>query len=383
MRKSQISEPKTNVAAPDNGLSRRKMLTLAGAAGISSLGALALRRVARAEQASLRIGMANPVMTVTYPYITSALQLGFFQQEGVKVDVVMGQNSAQILSLLQGGTVDVVFCNPEPLVQLVADRGVNIKSVFIVLEAQYILTVPEDSTIRTIKDLKGKRLGMASPVSGIDYLKARLQDEGMSVADIQIVPTAFGGQTIAAVQQKQVDAIMYWSDALALFRNSGLKLRDLPKADWEKGLYQYLAATTQETIDKKGDALSRALRAMARGQMLSVVAPELTVETFWKQHPDQAPKPSEREKALQQNLARVHQQNRLIGVGDRPTREQLMTHQWGIQSLDAWTRTQNNLLRVGSLKNKVDPNRFFDNRFIEYANRFDRAKLYEMAARAK
>src|SRR5436190_18719589 len=120
--------------------------------------------------------MANSVMTVTYPYITNAQALGFFKQEGVKADVVMGQGSPQILSLLVAGTAELVFCNPEPVAQLNADRNLPVKAIFTVLHSQYILSVPEDSPIQTVADLKGKRLGMFSPQSGIDYLKARLQD---------------------------------------------------------------------------------------------------------------------------------------------------------------------------------------------------------------
>jgi NitT/TauT family transport system substrate-binding protein len=266
-------------------ISRRRFIQGVGSAS------LAWPLLGRAQQPSLRIGMANANMTVTYPYISSTLGLGMFKEEGVNVEVVHGQNSNQILGLLLGGAVDLVFCNPEPVIQLVADRGTNVKSIFVVQVSQYILTAPEDSPVRTVKDLKGKRLGMASPQSGIDYLKARLMDEGMSVNDIEIVPTGFAGQVIAALQQKRVDAILYWSDAIAQFRYAGVKLRDLPKAEWEKGLYQYIGTATQQVIDSKADALTRSLRAMARAQLLTLVSPELTIEAFWKLYPDQAPKP--------------------------------------------------------------------------------------------
>jgi NitT/TauT family transport system substrate-binding protein len=362
-------------------ISRRRLM--AGALGALGAGALGLPRVGLAQQPSLKVGMANANMTVTYPYISTTLALRWFEEEGVKVEVVHGQNSPQILGLLVGGAADLVYCNPEPVMQLVADRNANIKSVFVVQVSQYILTAPEDSPVRTVQDLKGKRLGMASPVSGIDYLKARLQDAGVSLDDVEIVPTGFAGQVIAALQQKRVDAILYWSDAIAQFRYAGVKLRDLPKAEWERGLYQYIATTTQQVIDEKADALRRTLRAMARAQMLSVVSPELTIEAFWKQYPDQAPKPDQRATAFEQNMARVRQQNTLVGVAQNATKQQLMSMRWGENSLDAWTRMENNLLRVRSLKNKVDPARFFDNRFIDYANGFDREKIYQLAASHK
>jgi NitT/TauT family transport system substrate-binding protein len=355
-------------------LSRRAFLALAGAAGLAA--------TARAQgKPTLRIAMANSVMTVTYPYVTNAQQLGFFDQEGVNAEVVMGQGSPQVLSLLVAGTVDLVFCNPEPLVQLNADRSQAVKSVVAVQKSQYILAVPEDSPINSVQDLKGKRLGMFSPQSGIDYLKARLMDAGLTVADIEIVPTAFGGQTMAAVRQNQVDALLYWSDALLMMRYAGLKLRDLPKAAWEPGLYQYVGATTPAVIEKKADALGRAIRAMMQGQMMSIISPDLTVEAFWKQYPDQAPRPDQREAALAQNLARVRQQNTIVGVPPDPSREQLMAQQWGDQALETWTRAQDILFRIGSITRKVDPERLFDNRFIAQANQFDRAKLFDMAAR--
>src|SRR3954470_7149611 len=361
-------------------MDRRTFIQTVGAAAASTA---AMPLVGRAQQPALRIGMANANMTVTYPYISSTLGLGMFKEEGVDVEVVHGQNSNQILGLLIGGAVDLVYCNPEPVIQLVADRGANIKSVFVVQVSQYILTAPEESSVRTLKDLKGKRLGMASPQSGIDYLKARLMDEGMSVDDIEIVPTGFAGQVIAALQQKRVDAILYWSDAIAQFRYAGVKLRDLPKADWEKGLYQYVGTTTQQVIDTKADALTRTLRARASAQLLTLVSPERPIEAFWKQYPDQAPKPDQRQVAFEQNMARVKQQNTIIGVGTNPSREDLMKFRFGANDASAWARMQENMLRIGSLKNKVDPSKFYDNRFIDAANKFDRQKVFQLGASYK
>ena len=66
-----------------------------------------------------------------------------------------------------------------------------------------------------------------------------------------------------------------------MYRYAGVKLRDLPKAPWEEGLYQYIGTTTQQVIDTKPDALRRTLRAFSRAQLLSHVSPELTIEAFW------------------------------------------------------------------------------------------------------
>jgi NitT/TauT family transport system substrate-binding protein len=339
------------------------------------LALLAMLNIANAQQEqTVKMALSNSVMTVIYPYVTNAQAFGFFKQEGIKDEVVMGQGSSQVLSLLVAGTVDLVFCNPEPVMQLIIERSSKIKSIYKTNLGQYILAVPEGSPIQSVKDLKGKRLGMFGPQSGIDYLKARLFDDGLTTNDITIVPTAFGGQTIVAVRQGQVDALLYWPDAILMLRNAGLNLRELPKADWEQGLYISVVAASEDAIAKKPDAIARALRAMAQGQMVSAGNPGKTVEAFWKQYPDQAPRPNDREKAFRENLARVNWQNKLNGT-EGLTGDALRNYRWGAQSAEVWGRLQDNLFRVGSLPRKIDPQAFFDARFEDQANAFDRAKV--------
>lgn len=361
----------------------RRGFCVAGSAAVASLAGIGVSgaQTAPALQ-TVKMALSNSVMTVIYPYVTNAQAFGFFRQEGVKDEVVMGQGSSQVLSLLVAGTVDMVFCNPEPVMQLVTERSSKIKSVYKLNEGQYILAAPAGSPIQSVKDLKGKRLGMFGPQSGIDYLKARLFDAGLTVDDITIVPTAFGGQTIVAIRQKQVDAILYWPDAVLMLRNAGLDLRELPKADWEEGLYIAVVATTDEAIRTKPDAIARALRAMAQGQMMSVASPEKTVEAFWRQYPDQAPKPTDRDKAFRESLARVNWQNQLNRTKDL-NGEQLRSYQWGVQSDEIWSRLQNNLARVGGLSKKLEAQSFFDSRFTQAANQFDRAKVIALAEAQK
>lgn len=332
---------------------------------------------AQADDRKLKLGLANNVVTVIYPYLTNASAMGFWKAEDVNVDLVMGQGTPQALSLLVAGTVDVTFCNPEQMIQLNVERGMNLKSIYASSFGQYILAAQEDGPVHTVQDLKGKKLGMFSPQSGIDYLKRRLMESGLSVADISIVPISFGGQAIAAIRQKQVDAVLYWRDALTVIASAGLKLRELPKGDWEMGLYNYVAVAKAETIERKPDVLKRALRGMAQGQMMSVLSPEKTVEAFWQRYPDQAPKPEDRQAQLEYNVKRVRALPLPVPYG--APKEQVNAVRWGEQSSDVYNRLQDTLVMVGTLGKKVDPGSLYDNRFIEYANQFDRTALYTMA----
>lgn len=380
MAASFANSPKCLV--PSRSRTRWLFAAMASVAMLAFAGMSAAQQQAEPEQ-TIKIGMSNSVMTVVYPFITNAQYFGLFKQEGVKPDVVMGQGSSQVISLLVAGTVELVYCNPEPVIQLNVEKASKLRGVYTTTWGQYVLAVPEGSPIQSVKDLKGKRLGMFGPQSGIDYLKARLFDVGLTPAHLEIVPTGFGGQTLVAIRQDRVDAILYWPDAMVMFRNIGLKLRDLPKAEWEKDLFMSTMVTTEDVIRRKPDAVARTLRAMAQGQMLSVVNPELTVETFWKQFPDQAPKPDNRDRAFQDGLARINAQNLLNGTPPGLPREQIISHQWGHVSAEAWERVQDNLFRVGTLSKKLDAASFIDTRFTAQANAFDRGKVIALGATAR
>jgi ABC-type nitrate/sulfonate/bicarbonate transport system substrate-binding protein len=319
----------------------------------------------------VKIALANCTITVTYPYITNAQVLGFFDKDGVDANVVTGQGSTQVLSLLQAGTVDVAICNPEPVIRLAGSGKANVRSVYKLFNGQYRLAVPPGSPIHSIADLKGKRLGMFNPQAGIDYLRARLLDVNMTPEDLTIVPIGFGGQSIQAIRNHQVDAVLFWDDAMQIFRNSGIELNELPRAPWEKNLPQYVVATTDKVIKEKPEALAAMLKAFAQGQESAAADPAGAVKAFFEKYPDQASSGGDSDKAFKDNLALIKNHNTLLGLGTSYTDADLASWEWGKQDARGWRVLQDNLFRTKEIPKKLDPSTYFTNQFIAEANDFD------------
>lgn len=322
------------------------------------------------ETENVRFTLSGSLVLATYPFISNAEAMGFFESNGVQVDVMTGQGSSQVLSLLTAGQTDMVFANPETLAQIVASgQNEDLISVYAVQYGQYRFMVPAGSEVTEISDLSGKRLGMFGPTSGIDYLNARFQDEGMDSSDVEIVSTGLGAQAMTAVQQGEVDALLYWQDAVNQFEYDGLEMVELPRAEWEEiELYSSTIITTRTFAEANPNTMVAVLRSFAQGQFTAILDPAKSVEAWGTLYPEQAAT-SDPEASFIRNVALLEAHNRDLPVDTAAVHD----HVWGLQDESAWHTIVDNLERTGVLNGAVDPAVLISNEYTERANDFDRA----------
>lgn len=112
--------------------------------------------------------------------------------------------------------------------------GVDYKVIYIATRIQGTegLVVREDAGIKSVKDLKGKKVGCTLASSGHYGLLCALEDEGMSADDIEIIdmqPDAIN----SAWQRGDIDVAYTWNPTLINLKNSGgkvlLTVEDLAK----------------------------------------------------------------------------------------------------------------------------------------------------------
>jgi NitT/TauT family transport system substrate-binding protein len=142
------------------------------------------------------------------------VEKGFFKEFGVEPELVYFQAAAPIATALAAGQIDVgatgltaalynIVLGGERL-WIVADKGREWPG--------YPLTaivVHVDSPVRSIGDLRGKRIGVTQLGSTFHYhLGNVLEKEGLSLKDVTIVPLQAMGAVMEALKGKQVDAIM-------------------------------------------------------------------------------------------------------------------------------------------------------------------------------
>jgi len=189
-----------------NWMTRRKALRIALAA-TAGIGALAAFGAASAQDlATVRVER-SPVGQFQGLYIAD--ELGYFKERGIKVEINVGASPDGALAQLMSNQKELAMTGAAPLTAAVA----NGMPVVAVLNAQdqnptptFGLMLKADSPIKSMADLKGKKIGLpgiASP-QGTALLMA-LEAAGMTRDDVELVNLPFPG-VLAAIEAGTVDA---------------------------------------------------------------------------------------------------------------------------------------------------------------------------------
>ncbi|MGE5490235.1 MAG: ABC transporter substrate-binding protein [Actinomycetota bacterium] len=188
------------------------------AAGIALIGT-----VGQAAAESLKVGYL-PVTGHGKFFV--AKEQGIFAQEGLDVELVEFQNSADGLNAVVAGKLDVgAFGTTAPVAHLA--KGANLKIIGGVMggDAAVITTAANAPKVGKVADLKGKKIATVRMASGDAVLRGALKDAGINwKSDVQIFELKNPPAVIEAVKSGQVDAGVVWGPHDLRAEDLGLKV---------------------------------------------------------------------------------------------------------------------------------------------------------------
>jgi NitT/TauT family transport system substrate-binding protein len=158
-----------------------------------------------------------------------AKQLGEFEKAGVKVDMVDFKGGSQSLTAVLGGSADVVSGYFDHCVNL-ASKGQHLQAI--VVYDRYpgfalVVSPKHIDTIKSVKDLANKKVGVSAPGSSTDYfLKYMLKKNGVDPASVGVVGVGLGASAVAAMEQGSVEAAIMLDPAVTQLggRNKDLRI---------------------------------------------------------------------------------------------------------------------------------------------------------------
>lgn len=158
------------------------------------------------EQTSLQVGVL-PIVDVAA--LHRANTAGYFQQEGLTVELIQIQGGAVAVPQLVSGDLDMTWSNWTALFQAQAQGVGDFKLINAGYEAgpnTFLIMTPPGSAIRTPQDLAGKRIAV-NTFRNIVELTARsaLVTNGVDPNGVQFVDIPFPDM-IPALQNGQIDA---------------------------------------------------------------------------------------------------------------------------------------------------------------------------------
>ncbi len=192
-------------------VTRRRVVALLA---VAFAAAVVLTGSAQAQSRPVKVGVLK--LTSSAP-IFVGVEKGFFKEFGVEPELVYFQAAAPIATALAAGQLDVgatgltaalynIVLGGEKL-WIVADKGREWPGYPLVA-----IVVQKDlweGGLRSIKDLKGKRIGVTQLGSTFHYhIGHILEKEGLTLADVRMVPLQAMPATMEALKGKQVDAIL-------------------------------------------------------------------------------------------------------------------------------------------------------------------------------
>jgi NitT/TauT family transport system substrate-binding protein len=146
--------------------------------------------------------------------------LGYYQAEGIAVDISEVAGGTKAIEALLGGSVDVAAASMSD-VMLVAAEGRDVRGFFVLYtrpSAALAVAPARSTTIRTIRDLKGRTIGVSAPGSFThQFLNFLLVTNGLSPQDVSTVSVGMSASSVAALEHGTVDAAVLLAGATSTF----------------------------------------------------------------------------------------------------------------------------------------------------------------------
>lgn len=232
-----------------------------------------------------RIVIAQSNDTLIWAPLYVARKLGYFQDEGINLDVAIVKSGPAALTAVTTGSAQIAMGFPATPIQAIG-KGFDIR-IFAELSNQFIaelmlrrdvadrLKITGQSPIeQRLSVLKGLTIATNGAGSANDYLLKRvITDAGMRPdVDVTITPIGAGATILAALDQKRVDGYVATppSNFIALHDHATMQLIDFASGEYSPiaGII-YIALAAQGAWLKQNPQLAaRVVRACGRALAL-------------------------------------------------------------------------------------------------------------------
>lgn len=153
-----------------------------------------------------------------------AQEKGFYTKylgEDVQVELNKFQSGPSLISAITAGQLDFGQAGDQPVIQAKANN-VDLKIIgkFLFSDKVNGLIVRPDANIKTIADLKGKKVGVTIGSTGQQLLYIYLKSAGLKPSDIQQVNLQ-PGDIVSSITFRNIDAAVTWEPYLTLTQQQG------------------------------------------------------------------------------------------------------------------------------------------------------------------
>lgn len=202
---------------------------------------------AQTEKTTLRVGVMGSIDAVP---LVIAEQNGYFEEEGIDLDLQIFKAAKDRDAALQAGQLDGVLCD-ETAISIYQNSDIDMK-ITGTTNGSWTLVAGKDSGITNLSDLKGKKVGISENTM-IEYLADDIAlSNGLEVSDIEKVAIPAMPARLEALKNNQIDAAILpapFNDTAVA--DGGIEVTKI----YNKDIMISVTAFLQEVIDKEANSI--------------------------------------------------------------------------------------------------------------------------------
>jgi len=312
----------------------------------------------------LTLAYAVPVPGSDSTFLFAGKQLGFFSDHGIDLEINTTQGTVAATGFVVSGAADLGFGGIEA-VPGYALQGVPIRVIYVyTYRPIFMLGLLKGGPIKTVADLKGKRIGVSTLGSGaVTVLQYILAEAGMSMKDVTVVPIGVGPSALAAIKKGgEVDALAFWDTMFAFLKARGVELDVVQSPKLQQAYAGLGIFALEKTLKERRALVENFLRGLTKGLAYAERNPAGATAAFGKLHPP-----------IAKNLA----------LEEAVYRERLKLHvlppeakgQFGYMDRRHFDALLDVLHTGGIIKDKPPVEKLYTTEFLKAANDVDLSKL--------
>jgi ABC-type nitrate/sulfonate/bicarbonate transport system substrate-binding protein len=275
-----------------------------------------------------------------------AKEKGFFEEEGLDVDIQHAQEQEH-LQLLMAGRVDFTTADAASVLKRIADPGLDIVSIALIgQKGEQAFATLADSGIESPLDWEGRTFGYKGsvPPEFLGILKA----VGLSPDRVKQVRVGYDPRILT---EGQVDILaVFVSNEPDTLRSLGFDVRLFDPNDFGIPALGLTYITTREMVEEEPETVERFLKAVLHGIEYAMDNREEAIDIVLKYAPQEE---------------REHQRFMMDTEMGRAVTDLTEENGLGWQTLDQWSALHDTLVEFDAIAQPIDVSQAFTNEFIE------------------
>lgn len=202
-----------------------------------------------------------------HSFLYVAMEKGYFEQEGLKINIRFPSNANDAISLVAAGQADIGLYYQQDVIQARADQGVPVKSIGAVVQGPLnIILSLKDKNINSPEDLVGKKVGYASTELSEAIVKSIMENVGAAYEDVTMIDVGF--DLMSSMTTGNVDATIgcLVNHEVPQMEEEGFEVSWFDLDDYGvPTYYEGVFLANDQAIANDSETLKAFLRASAKG----------------------------------------------------------------------------------------------------------------------